>query len=291
MPDFETLQYAAIDHIAVITLNRPARLNAFTAPMVRDLLAAFDRTDADEDVRAVIVTGAGRAFCAGADLGLGGETFDYDARRAKGESGFEGAQRDAGGVVALRIYSSLKPVIAAVNGPAVGVGASILTAMDIRLASEAARFGFVFTRRGIVPETCSSYFLPRLVGVQTAMEWVLTGRLFDASEAYANGFVRSVHAPDALLPAAHALAREIAENSAPVSVTLARRMLLDMLDAEHPMDAHRLESRLMAARGASADAREGVTAFLEKRPAQFPQKSPRDLPGPFPWRAQPPFET
>ncbi len=290
MADFTTIQFEVADGVATITLNRPERMNAFNGPMIRDLLAAFDETDGNDDVRAVVVTGAGRAFCAGADLGSGAETFDYDKRREKGEiADAVGSVRDGGGIVALRIYESLKPVIAAVNGAAVGVGATMLCAMDVRLASQAARFGFVFTRRGIVPETLSSYLLPRLVGVSTALEWFMTGRIFDANEALTRGLVRSLHEPDQLLGAAHALAREIADNTAPVSVALTRRMVLEMLGAAHPMEAHRLESRLMVARGASADAAEGVTSFLEKRPARFPMKVSADMPAWFPPKP-PPFE-
>ncbi len=283
MPDFTTLQLAVADGIATLTLNRPERMNAFNGHMIRDLLVAFDATDADDAVRAVVVTGAGRAFCAGADLGAGGDTFNYDKRAAASGAGDAvGGHRDGGGIVALRIYESLKPVVAAVNGAAVGVGATMLCAMDMRLASTAAKFGFVFTRRGIVPETLSSYFLPRLVGVSTALEWFMSGRVFSADEAKERGFVRSLHEPEALLPAAYALAREIADNTSPVSVALARHMVLEMLGASHPMEAHRLESRLMVERGASADATEGVRSFLEKRPARFPLKVASDLPAGFP---------
>ncbi|HCK83750.1 MAG TPA: enoyl-CoA hydratase [Hyphomonadaceae bacterium] len=287
---YETIQLAVADGVATLTLNRPERLNAFNGAMIQDLLTAFDETDRNDDVRALVVTGAGRAFCAGADLGSGAETFNYDKRRDRGESADAvGDHRDGGGVVALRIYESLKPVIAAVNGAAIGVGATMLCAMDVRLASPAARFGFVFARRGIVPETLSSYFLPRLVGVSTALEWFMTGRIFDANEALARGLVRSLHEPDQILPAAYALAREIADNTSPVSVALARRMVLEMLAAEHPMEAHRLESQLMVERGASADAAEGVTSFLEKRPARFPMKVSTDMPDWFPPKP-PPFE-
>lgn len=293
MPDFEAIALDIADGVATLTLSRPDRMNAFNDTMAHDMVRAFDLTDADDSVRAVIVTGAGKAFCAGADLSAGGETFDYKKRlKAYGvdDPFVEGQQRDRGGIVGLRIYESLKPVIAAINGAAVGVGATMTLPMDIRLASENAKMGFVFTRRGIVPETLSSYFLPRLVGVQAAMEWSLTGRVFSAAEAKERGLVRSLHKPEELLPAAHALAREIADNTAPVSVTLTRRMLLDMLDASHPMDAHRLETRLVAARGRTDDAREGVTSFLEKRAAVYPDKVSRDLPQPFPWRASPKFE-
>lgn len=288
---YETIQLAVADGVATLTLNRPDRMNAFTELMAREMIAAFDETDANDDVRAVIVTGAGRAFCAGADLGAGGTTFDYEKRiTGRGEEFDEERVRDGGGRVGLRIYESRKPVIAAINGAAVGVGATMTLPMDIRLAAPGVKMGFVFTRRGIVPETLSSYFLPRLVGVSTALEWTMTGRVFTSEEALGRGLVRSLHAGDDLMRAAHALAREIADNTAPVSVTLARRMMLDMLDASHPMEAHRLESRLMVARGRSGDAKEGVTSFLEKRAPKYPDKVSRDLPQPFPWRPTPPFQ-
>jgi enoyl-CoA hydratase/carnithine racemase len=289
MTDYETIRLTVADGVATLTLNRPDRMNAFTEVMMREMIAAFDETDANDDVRVVIVTGAGRAFCAGADLGAGDATFDYE-RRSGGRTIDPEEQRDGGGLVGLRIFESLKPVIAAVNGPAVGVGATMQLPMDFRLAAEGAKIGFVFARRGIVPETLSSYFLPRLVGVSTALEWCMTGRVFTAEEAKERGLVRSIHKPEDLLPAAHALAREIADNTAPVSVALSRRMLLDMLDASHPMEAHRLESRLVYERGRSEDAREGVMAFLEKRPAKFPCKVSQDMPPPFPWRPTPPFK-
>lgn len=292
MPDFETAKLEIAGGVATLTLNRPDRMNAFNEQMVRDMVAAFDITDADDAVRAVIVTGAGRAFCAGADLGAGGETFNYEKRlKARGidERLNEQRTRDGGGIVGIRIYESLKPVIAAINGPAVGVGATMTLPMDIRLAVEGTKMGFVFARRGIVPETLSSYFLPRLVGIQTALEWTMTGRVFTSEEAHARGLVRSLHKADELLPAAHALAREIADNTSPVSVALARRMMLDMLDASHPMEAHQLESRLMVARGRSGDAKEGVTSFLEKRAPVYPDKVSCDMPQPFPWRPTPPF--
>lgn len=290
MPTYETIKLDIAEGVATLTLHRPDRMNAFTDTMMREMIAAFDATDADDGVRAVIVTGEGRAFCAGADLGAGGATFDFEKRpSAPGEASDEDRMRDGGGRVGLRIYESLKPVIAAINGPAVGVGATMTLPMDIRLAVEGTKMGFVFARRGIVPETLSSYFLPRLVGVQTALEWTMTGRVFTSEEAHARGLVRSLHRPDELLPAAHALAREIADNTSPVSVALARRMMLDMLDASHPMEAHRLESRLIVARGRSGDAGEGVTSFLEKRAPVYPDKVSRDLPQPFPWRPTPPF--
>lgn len=293
MAAYETIKLDISNGVATLTLNRPDRMNAFTDQVARDMIKAFDETDANDDVRAVIVTGEGRAFCAGADLGTGGATFDYEKRlaaRGVDAAAFEEERvRDGGGRVGLRIYESMKPVIAAINGAAVGVGATMTLPMDIRLAVEGAKMGFVFTRRGIVPETLSSYFLPRLVGVQTALEWTMTGRVFTSEEALARGLVRSLHKADELLPAAHALAREIADNTAPVSVALARRMMLDMLDAGHPMEAHRLESRLMVARGRSGDAKEGVTSFLEKRAPVYPDEVSRDMPQPFPWRPTPPF--
>ena len=274
--DFETLKYEVADGVLTLTLHRPERMNAFTETMRRELIAAFDASDADDDVRAVIVTGAGRAFCAGADLGGGGSTFDWAEREL--ETLDDGTPRDGGGQVSLRIFASTKPVIAAINGAAVGVGITMTLPMDVRLAAEGAKIGFVFARRGIVPEACSSWFLPRVVGISQAMEWVATGRVFTAEEALAGGLVRSVHPVGEVLAAAQALAREIADNAAPVSVALGRRLLWSMLGAAHPMDAHRADSRAMFSRGRSADAREGVTAFLEKRPAQFPDRVSAGLP-------------
>jgi enoyl-CoA hydratase/carnithine racemase len=252
--------------------------------MMREMIAAFDRTDADDDVRAVVVTGAGRGFCAGADLSSGGATFDYSASSdpARREARVEGVQRDGGGLLTLRIYDSLKPVIAAVNGPAVGVGVTMQLAMDFRMASTAARFGFVFARRGINPEAASSWFLPHLVGIQTALEWCYTGRVFPAQEAFDRGLVRSLHEPEDLLPAARALAREIIDNTAPVSIALTRQMIWRMAGADHPMEAHKADSRAIQARGAANDAKEGVTAFLEKRQATFPNRVSTDLPDIWP---------
>ena len=272
--DFEQITTELADGVLTITLNRPERLNAWTATMGRELIEAFDRADADDDVRVVIVTGAGRGFCAGADLAGGGDTFDYRKRESSGP-----VPRDNGGQFTLRVFASTKPVIAAINGPAVGVGATMTLPMDIRLASEDARMGFVFARRGIVPEAGSSWFLPRVVGISRAMEWVATGRVFSpAQEGLEGGLLRSLHPAGELLGAARELAREIADNTAPVSVALARRMLWTMLGAEHPMLAHRADSRGMLYRGQSADAVEGVTSFLEKRPAVFPDRVSDGLP-------------
>jgi enoyl-CoA hydratase/carnithine racemase len=285
---FTHIDYAVADRVATITLDRPERLNAFTGTMMRELLEAFDLTDADDDVRAVVVTGRGRGFCAGADLGEGGATFDQETRTQRdgeelAESGVEGVQRDGGGLVSLRIFRSLKPVIGAINGPAVGVGVTMALPMDVRLASETAKFGLVFARRGITAEAASSWFLPRVVGISRAMEWSATGRVFDAAEALDGGLVRSVHPADELLPAAYALAAEIADNTAPVSVALNRQLMWRMLGADDPMEAHRIDSRAIASRGQSADAVEGVMAFLEKREAQFPLTVSADMPAFFPW--------
>jgi enoyl-CoA hydratase/carnithine racemase len=278
--------------IATITLDREAKLNAFTGTMMNELIEAFDITDADDSVRAVIVTGRGRAFCAGADLSAGAATFDYEKLggnrggpvRADGSIDYSHeAVRDGGGRVTLRIFESLKPVIAAVNGPAVGIGVTMQLAMDVRMASEAARFGFVFARRGIVPEAGSSWFLSRLVGLPQALEWCMTGRVFGAEEALKGGLVRSLHAPDDLLPAARALAMEIAENTAPVSVALTRQMLWRMAGAQSPWDAHRLDSRAIYARGRAGDAKEGVVSFLEKRAPAYPDKVSKDMPDFYPW--------
>jgi enoyl-CoA hydratase/carnithine racemase len=280
---FEEIRYEVADHVLTITLNRPDRLNAFTPTMGRELIEAFDRADGDDDVRAIIVTGEGRGFCAGADLGGGGSTFDWRDRQKGGA-----IPRDGGGEVALRIFELTKPVIAAINGPAVGVGITMTLPMDIRLAAEGAKIGFVFARRGIVPEACSSWFLPRIVGIGQAMEWVATGRVFPAEEALAGGLVRSVHPASEVLGAARALAGEISQ-AAPVSVALARRMLWSMLGAAHPMEAHRADSRAMLARGQSDDAREGVTSFLEKREPRFTDKVSDGLPEIFPGREEPVF--
>ncbi|HEY3604340.1 MAG TPA: crotonase/enoyl-CoA hydratase family protein [Sporichthyaceae bacterium] len=281
--EFEQIRLDVTGAVATITLNRPEKLNAFTPHMGAELVAAFDRADADDAVRVVVLTGAGRGFCAGADLhrsGSSSATFDYDSLD----------HRDSGGLVSLRIFESLKPVIAAINGPAVGIGITMTLPADVRLAAEGAKFGFVFARRGIVPEAASSWFLPRLVGISRALEWAATGRVFDAAEALAGGLVRSVHPAEDLLPTAYALAAEIAENTAPVSVALTRQMMWRMLGADHPMAAHQVDSRMVAERGKSADAAEGITSFLEKRAAAFPDTVSRDLPGSFPWWPERKFE-
>jgi len=286
--EYTQIIYEVDDNVATITLNRPDKLNAFTGTMMYELIDAFDQVDADDDVRAVIVTGAGRGFCAGADLSTsGGETFSSGGSDIQTNAG---VPRDGGGMVSLRIFDCTKPVIGAINGASVGVGVTMTLPMDFRLASEHAKFGFVFARRGIVPEACSSYFLPRLVGISQATEWCYTGRVFPADEARAGGLVRSVHGADELLPAARAIAQEIAQNTAPVSVALSRQMLWRMLGANHPMEAHRVDSRGILARGASDDAREGVMSFLEKRQPNYPVKVSDGLPEIFPGWADPSFD-
>ena len=291
-PALQTLTFDVSDGIATLTLNRPDRLNAFTTQMRDELIAAFDATDRDDAVRAVIVTGAGRAFCAGADLSGGAATFDYATRQAaaREETRVGEVVRDGGGLVTLRIHQCLKPVICAVNGPAVGIGATMQLAMDIRIASSAAKFGFVFARRGIVPEACSSWFLPKVVGISRSAEWIYTGRIFGAEEALAGGLVSRVVPPEELLPAALALAREIADNTAPVAVALARQMLWRMAGADHPMEAHKVDSRGILAMGASPDVAEGIASFKEKRAPHFGMKPSKDMPAFYPWWEERPFK-
>ncbi len=263
------------DSVATITLDRPDKLNAFTTAMGYELIEAFDTCDRDDAVRAVVLTGAGRAFCAGADLSAGAETFVAPEEAATEDF------RDGGGELVLRMFESRKPIIAAINGPAVGVGITMTLAADFRLAADNARIGFVFNRRGIVPESCSSWFLPRLVSMQKALDWVYSGRLIDAAEAHEAGLFYGLYPAESLLEQAYALARRITEHSAPVSVALSRQMLWRGLGADHPMIAHRVESRGIHSRGASADAKEGVSSFLEKRPARYPDSVARDLPDIF----------
>jgi enoyl-CoA hydratase/carnithine racemase len=288
-PASTQIRYEKADGIATITLHRPERLNAFTIVMARELIAAFDAADDDDDVRVVVLTGAGRGFCAGADLAAGAATFDYRGRAAADTIG--GAPRDGGGTVSLRIAASRKPVIVAVNGPAVGVGATMILPADIRIAADTARFGFVFTRRGLVPEAASSWFLPRIVGISQAMEWVATGRVFDAAEALVGRLVSRVVPGDELLPAAHALAREIAANTSSVSVTLTRRLLWSMLGAQTPWEAHWLDSRAISVLGRGPDVAEGVESFLQKRPPQFTARVEDYLDVVPAWPARPPEMT
>ena len=284
---YNTILYDIADGILTITLNRPEKLNAFNREMLGELLDALDRADADDDVRCIIFTGAGRGYCAGADLSAGADSFDV-ASRYKGED--PANWRDGGGRFTLRLYDCLKPVIGAINGPAVGIGATMTLPMDVRLASTEARMGFVFTRRGVVLEACSSWFLPRVVGMSQAMEWVLSGRVFGAEEAREGGLVKAVLPPDELLPAARRLAREFADNTSSISVALCRQMLWKMAGADHPMEAHKIDSRGIRTLGTLPDCAEGVVSFLEKRPPRFPMKVSRDLPDWFPWWDERKFE-
>jgi enoyl-CoA hydratase/carnithine racemase len=278
--------YEVSDNIATVTLHRPDKMNAFTGVMMNELLQVFDEIDADDNVRAVIVTGSGRAFCAGADLSHGAETFSDGKLSGQTPTA---VRRDGGGMVTLRMFRCNKPIIGAINGAAVGIGATMTLPMDIRIAADTAKMGFVFTRRGIVPEACSSWFLPRLVGISQAQEWVLTGRVFLADEALRGGLVRSIHPQDELMQVARELAKEIVDNAAPVSVALARQMMWRMLGASHPMEAHRVDSRGIQERGRSADTREGVMSFLQKRPAVFGDKVTTDVPDIFVGWEEPEF--
>lgn len=287
---YTQIKYEVADNVATITINRPEKMNAFTNVMLKEMCDAFDQIDADDDVRAVVITGAGeRAFCAGADLTPegGGKPFassdpveDYSDPRV----------RDGGGKLTLRIYQCLKPVIAAVNGAAVGVGATMQLPMDIRLASETARFGFVFARRGIAPDGAASWFLPHIVGRPQALEWCMTGRVFNAQEALDGGLIRSIHKPDELLPAAYALAQEIVQNTAPVSIALTRQMLWQIPTADHPMEAHKIDSRLIYNLAKSGDAAEGIASFLEKRDPVYPDKVSANMPDTFPWWEEPAYK-
>jgi enoyl-CoA hydratase/carnithine racemase len=284
--DYEQIRYEIDDGILTLTLNRPEKLNAFTVTMMREMLDALDRADADDAVRAIIVTGAGRAFCAGADLSSGSGTFDA-SKLTKPET--VDTHRDGGGLVSLRLYECKKPLIAAINGPAVGVGVTMTLPMDVRLASSNARMGFVFAKRGIVPEACSSWFLPRIVGISQATEWVYTGRIFPAEEALAARLVSRVVAPEQLLDTARALAKEMSTGTSAMSVALSRQLLWRMLGADHPMEAHKVDSKCIFWMGKSADAHEGVASFLEKRPADFKLKPSKDMPEFYPWWAKRPF--
>jgi enoyl-CoA hydratase/carnithine racemase len=273
--------------VAVLSLHRPDRMNAFTVKMAHELADAFTRLDANDDVRVIIFTGSGKAFCAGADLSQGGDAFNYDETKAGDDIQ---RMRDTGGMVTLAMYECRKPIIAAINGAAVGIGATMCLAADIRLASDRARFGFVFARRGIVPEAASAWFLPRIVGMSQAMEWMLSGRVFDAREALEGKLVKSLHAEGELLPAAMDIARDIADNTSAVSVALIRQMLWRLSAADHPVEAHKIDSRGVYYTGKSADAREGVQSFLEKRPARFSDKPSTQMPPFYPWWKERHFE-
>lgn len=287
---YETIILQKDGPVAVVTLNRPERMNAFTNEMGSEIIDAMDDTDADDNIRAVIFTGSGdRAYCAGADLGRGADTFNASSRPDKGEYVGD-IRRDGGGLVTLRLFQCKKPLICAINGAAVGVGITMTLPMDIRIASSKARFGFVFARRGLVPEAASSWFLPRLVGVSKALEWVYSGRVFDAQEALQGRLVSHLYPPEDLMDSARALALEIAENTSSLSVTLSRHMLWRMLGESHPMAAHQIDSRGIQFLGQGPDAAEGVVSFLEKRPPAFPGKVSQDMPDYFPWWDEPEFK-
>lgn len=290
MTDYTQIIVAKAGGIATITLNRPDKLNAYTRTMGEEIMAAMDDIDADDAVRAVVFTGSGeRAFCAGADLTPegGGHVFS-DPTQVDDLS--DTRVRDGGGLLTLRLFESKKPLISACNGVAVGVGATMQLAMDIRLASSTARYGFVFARRGIVPEAASSWFLPRIVGISQALEWCYTGRIFDAEEAKAGGLVRSIHAPEDLLFAAQTLAREIAENTSAISVAMTRAMMWRLAAADHPMEAHKIDSRAIYRLSRGADAKEGIASFLEKRNPRYPGKVSTDMPDFYPWWDARPYE-
>jgi enoyl-CoA hydratase/carnithine racemase len=290
---FETILYEIKEKILTITLNRPEKLNAFTRLMMKELITAFEAGSNDDNVRVIIVTGAGRGFCAGADLQKGGANFNHEIKKSATNLDIKKPEeqteeeleqiRDGGGLTTLAIYDCNKPVIGAINGAAVGVGATMTLPMDIRIASDEARFGFVFARRGLVPEAASSWFLPRVVGISKALEWTYSGKVFSAQEALEGGLVRSVHAPEDLLRVAREIAEEIINNTSPVSVSLTRHMLWKMLGASHPMEAHQVDSRAIYELGKGEDVKEGVNAFLEKRSSEFPNKVSKDMPKFFPW--------
>ena len=284
---YETIKYEVESNILTLTLNRPEKLNAFTGQMMDELISAFDEAGRNDDVRVIIVTGEGRGFCAGADLSSGSNTFNRDVRNNKGDEIDHKKNpewmRDGGGKTTLSIFDCPKPIIAAINGPAVGVGVTMTLPMDIRLASEDAKFGFVFARRGLVPEAASSWFLPRLVGISKALEWTYSGKVFSALEAKEGGLIRSIHKPDELLEEARSIAYEIIQNTSSISVSLTRQMLWKMLGADHPMEAHKVDSRFIYELGRGDDAKEGVNSFLEKRSPNFPNKVSKDMPEHYPW--------
>ena len=283
--EFEYLDYSIENQIVTITLDRPEKMNAIPPVMREEIITAFAAADAEPEARVVVVTGRGKAFSAGADVSAGAKTFDSVAAGWDDRADF----RDGGGRIALEIFKCTKPVIGAVNGVAAGLGVTMLLPMDILLAADTARFGFVFARRGLVAEACSTWFLPKRVGIGIAAEWMFTGRLVSAQEALAAGLLRSVHPADELLPAAYALAREIADNTAPVAVAMMRQMLWRFAGSDHPMDAHRVDGKLNYDLGKSPDVAEGLEAFLEKRPPAFPGRLPADAPSAYPWWDEPVF--
>ncbi|MCK0129084.1 crotonase/enoyl-CoA hydratase family protein [Erythrobacter sp. F6033] len=289
MTDHTQILVEKADGIATITLNRPEKMNAYTRTMGAEIMVAMDDIDADDGVRAVIFTGSGdRAFCAGADLTPegGGHVFS-DPNEVDDLS--DERVRDGGGLLTLRLFESKKPLISACNGVAVGVGATMQLAMDIRLASDNARYGFVFARRGIVPEAASSWFLPRLVGISQALEWCYSGRVFDAEEAKAGGLIRSIHSQGGLMQAAREIGREIADNTSAVSVAMTRAMMWRLMNTDHPMEAHKIDSRAIYRLSRGADAKEGIASFLEKRTPEYPAKVSEDMPDFYPWWDERPY--
>lgn len=281
--NYEQIKVEEAERILTITLNRPERLNAYTEDMREEIIDALDQAEKDDNIRAIIVTGAGRAFCAGSDLGGGESTFNYNDKAPD-------EHRDGGGILALRIFKLKKPIIAAINGPAVGIGLTMTLPMDIRIVSNTAKLGIVFVRRGIVIDACASYFLPRIVGIGQALEWGLTGRIFSAAEAYERRLVNHLVAPEEVVPTARSIALDIAQNTAPVSVALTRQFMWSMLGADHPMEAHRLESKGFHYLGPKPDAAEGIKAFLEKRAPNFTMSPQRDMPDFYPWAPEPKFK-
>lgn len=289
MTEFKSITTELSDNILTLTMNRPEKLNAYDFDMQKEMVETFRRVNDDDEVRAVIVTGEGRGFCSGMDLGGRDETFNTSVRPSLDPLRVDGRWRDGGGRLTLAIFDCLKPVIAAVNGPAVGIGATMTLAMDIRLASTAASYGFVFARRGLANEAASSWFLPRVVGIEQALKWLYSGRIFPAQEAFDKGLASELLAPDELIPRAREIAREIVENTSAISIAVIRQMMWKIQGADHPMEAHKLDSRGIETMGKSADAREGVTAFLEKRKPQFTMKVSEDMPGWYPWWDEPRF--
>lgn len=282
MESYKTIHFTEDDSIGLITLNRPEKLNAFNAKMMAEMLDVFDLIDSKDSIKAVIITGEGRAFCAGADLSAGADTFNSEFDTSAEFS--EDFRRDSGGILTLRMYNCLKPIVIACNGDAVGIGASLQLAADIRVASTASRFGFVFAKRGIVPDACSSWFLPRIVGISKALELCFSGEIFSAEDALKFGMVNYLYEPDELMNASKEIAKKLFSNTAPVSVALTRHMIWDMSSATSPEDAHIIDSKAIDSRGASKDAAEGVMSFLEKREAEYKNKISTDMPSFFPWR-------
>ena len=279
--DFSTIKLERHENLALLFLNRPEKLNAFTFLMMEELICAFDLIEEDDTFNAVIISGIGRGFCAGADLSSGKNTFNPSFDNfAVQEDDF---RRDSGGILTLRMYKFLKPIIFACNGPAVGIGASMQLPGDIRIASEDARFGFVFNNRGIVPDACSSWFLPKIVGISKALDLTFSGRIIDSKEALDIELISSIHKPENLINDAKKIAQELVEKSAPVSIAITRQMLWRSFGQAAPYEAHVIESKAIDSRGASDDAKEGVNSFLEKRPARFKNLISSDMPDFFPW--------